>query len=160
MTRAIVVLWLALAVAGCGLFSAKPAKEPPARYLARGAVLAVAHAVKIVDSVCAERAVGMYKSGDEAGGIALAERCEKAYEAARKGVLAAAYAVDGWADAEDQGRAVCALNEGVAGLRMGIEALRQAGVVDLPKEIGDALAIAQWLSTETTVKQCTVGGGK
>lgn len=137
-----------------GMLMGCPRDPVSPRHVARGAVLAVAHATRVADHVCAAEAKARIADIDVS--IRLATRCAEGYDVARKALEAAAYAVDAWGAAEDTGAAVCAVSEGAAGLRMMVAALNAAGVVALPAEVHDGLAAAAWMAGVVVGGKCTV----
>lgn len=151
------VVFVVAFVATVALLGCRPALSP--RHLARGAVLSVAQAVRVGDHVCASKARAIYADGegDVEAALALATKCAKGYDLARKSLIAAAYAVDAWGSAEASGKAVCAVSEATAGLRLIIAALRESGVVTLPGEVADGMAAAQWIADQVQGGQCEVG---
>jgi hypothetical protein len=131
--RALVAIAIVAVIAGCN-----PAKAPVPRHVAHGVVLAVAHAVKAVDLLCAQRAQQLYDDGKQDAALTLADTCAEGYGIARKAVVAAAYAVDAWGDAEANGQALCALGSGVQSLNATVAVVTAAGV-KMPREVTDAL---------------------
>lgn len=144
--------WMVLAA--LVLVACTPAKSPTARHMARGAILAVAQAVKVADHECATLAKAKYDGGDLDGAIALAEKCEKGYEAARHGLVAAAYAVDAWGSSHD-GDVACAMVEGVEGLKAIVAAVQSAGGV-LPADVADGIDAADWVVKAAGGAACKV----
>lgn len=142
------------AVLAVALVACAPAKAPTARHMARGAILAVAQAVKAADHECAAIAKGKYDGGDLDGAIALAEKCQKGYETARHGLLAAAYAVDAWGSSRD-GDVACAVVEGVEGLKVIVAAVQSAGGV-LPVDVADGIDAADWVIKAAGGAACKV----
>jgi hypothetical protein len=133
-----------------------PSRSPIARHIAHGAVLAVAQGMVVATDVCLVEAKRIDSTGDEVAAVALAEKCAANYKLARKALVVAAYAVDGWGDAAANGKAVCAVSEATAALRLTIEVLRTAGVVDLPREVGDGLAAASFIAEQVESRSCEV----
>ena len=148
----LVALAFVAGLAGCP----RPAREPVARYMARGAVLAVANAVDILDDGCAQKGRAMFQAGDTVGAVTLLKKCATAYKAARDALIEAAYAVDEWGQAEKNGKAVCALGAGVHGMNAIVAAMRAAGVEKWPPELSDALAAAEYV-TASVGGQCAIG---
>lgn len=146
---------LATIVWGVSVGCARPAPQT-ARHMARGAILAVAQAVKIADHECASIAQKMLNNEDMAGAIDLAGKCQKGYDIARHGLLAASYAVDAWGSAGNE-QVACAVMEGVDGLQAIVAAVQAAGGV-LPTDIADGIAAAEWIVTVSGGAACRVGG--
>jgi hypothetical protein len=88
---------------------------------------------------------------DEA--IALAERCQKGYDTARAGLIAAAEAVDAWGDIEKSEQVACGAQEGVTGLNYIVEALEVYGV-KMPPAVADAQVAATFVAGLVEMKSC------
>lgn len=161
---ALALIWLFFCAfaTGCGLFPAKfQPKVPTAEYVAGLTVQTVAFGAVYADVMCEKTARDNYgaakEMGDGAGmdrAIALVEGCDKNYDVARKALLAAALAVDGWKDASDHSSVVCALTEATTALSLIVQALRDAGVVTFPREVTMALAAVSVLAEMVEAKQC------
>lgn len=87
--------------------------------------------------------------------IELATKCEKGYDAARHGLLAAASAVDAWGDVEKNGEVACGVSEGVTGLNHIVEAVEAAGV-KMPPAVQDAQIAATFVAGLVEMKACKV----
>jgi hypothetical protein len=145
-------LALCAALTGC----MPKAKTPIARHIAHGAMLAVAYGVRTATDLCLVEVNRIDATGDEVRAVTLAEKCRTNYKTAYKALNAAAWALDGWGNADANGKAVCAVAEATVSLRLTIEVLRQAGVVDLPREVGDGLAAASFLADQVESRVCEV----
>lgn len=161
---ALAVIWLFFA---CSV-ACKPgsAKAPTAEYIAGLTINTVALGVRVADEHCAMKARQMFKEGDRDGAIDLASKCAGHYDAARNALMAAAYAVDAWADAAQRGKAVCALNEATTSLSHIVEALKKSGIYTPPREVVMALAAVAVLAEMVEAKSCPLpspaasGGGQ
>jgi hypothetical protein len=79
---------------------------------------------------------------NRAKALALAEKCDEGYQAARAGLIGAGKMVDSWTDVEKRGEVVCGVLQGVDGLKGITKALELAGVVKLPSAVTDAFVAA------------------
>jgi len=122
------LLILLLLAVGCA-----PAAE---RAQARGAVLAMAQAVKVSDDSCAKYAL-------EKMDLDLARACEHAYDGARASLIVASNSIDAW----DEGRKEhvrCAIVHGADALNEIVVALRKRNI-RVPLVAEDALKLVSTL---------------
>lgn len=124
---ALLALFCIVMLVDCGLLEPK---LPADRALARGAVLATAEAVRSADQACAEY-------GTATRDVALLQRCEDHYTAARIALIATGSAVDLWDRAESRQSVTCALERALVDLTQIGEDLDAHGGYP-PKIIADA----------------------
>jgi hypothetical protein len=148
-----VFVFVFCAFVGC----APGAKAPAAEQVAAMAISTIGLGVRIADDHCADRARAIFvDEGDKDAAIDLAMKCAGNYRTARSALLSAAYAVDGWADAKNHGRAVCALSEATTALQWTVAALRQSKAWDVPREVSLALAASAVLADMVEARECAM----
>lgn len=146
-----------LALGALMLLGCPPAaKSPSAQAVAALAVNSVALGVRIANEACRDRAQAIFVEGDKQRSLELANKCTAEYKTARAALMAAAYAIDGWSDAENHGKALCALSEATTALSLTVEALKAGGVWTPPREVAVALGAAAVLGEMVEGKQCQV----
>lgn len=132
------------------------ARTPSAQDVASMAISTVALGVRIADEHCVSRAAAIFNAGDKQGSLDLAMKCKQHYNAARSALMAAAYAVDGWSDAKNHGKAVCAVSEAATSLSFTVRLLKESKAWTPPREITMAISAAAVLADMVEAKQCTV----
>lgn len=156
--RHLFALVCVMVIASCLGAACKPtgSKVPTVEYVATLTVNTVALGVSVADEHCAMRARAMYQGGDKDGAIDLATKCSGHYDAARNALMAAAYAVDAWANANARGKAVCALNEAATSLSYIVTAIQKSGAWSPPREVSMALAAVAVLAEMAEAKSCPI----
>jgi hypothetical protein len=76
--------------------------------------------------------------------IEVSEKCDRGYQVARAGLLAAAHAVDAW-DQADNGAVGCGVLQGIEGLRYTEDAAKLVGVKVMPQSVQDAYPAAEFM---------------
>lgn len=151
---------LALAVAASMLLGCPPAaRAPSAQSVAGMAISTVALGVKVANDHCHSRVQAVFASGDKQAALDLADKCTAQYNSARQALLAAAYAVDGWTDAANHGKAVCALSEATSSLTLTVSALRTSKAYVPPREVAMALAAVAVVSEMVEARECVLPAG-
>lgn len=144
-----------LVVEACGCIPG--AKAPSAEQVASMALSTIELGVVVADNACAERAKSIFVTdGDKEAALDLATKCAGNYRTARAALLSAAYAVDGWSDAKNHGRAVCALSEATTALQWTVNALRQSKAWEVPREVSLALAASAVLADMVEARECAL----
>lgn len=128
-------LGVALACARC----ASQGSGPPARYVARGAILGLSAATTAGDQVCATVA-------KQRADLPLAKSCAGAYTKARESLLIAAGGVDAWDNGAAQ-KVSCAVRDAASALneiRTGLQSER----TPVPPLLVDSLALSEPIARE------------
>jgi hypothetical protein len=133
------------------------AKMPQAQQIADMAISTIGLGVRIADDHCADRARSIFvDEGDKDAALDLAMKCAGNYRTARAALMSAAYAVDGWSDAKNHGRAACALSEATTALQWTVNALRQSKAWEVPREVSLALAASAVLADMVEARECAL----